>query len=288
VTLWRQSLHRPQGLWLRRALFQIHLWTGIAAGLYIFAISLSGSAIVFRRELLTRRTVDAEGRPRLGTEELRALLAPKFPDYEIVTIIDPESPSRPDTAILQRGDARIQRLLDPYTGVDLGDPRPALDRALRWLTDLHDNLLAGLTGRIVNGLGALLVTVLAATGAIVWWPGAKNWRRALAINPKARFARLNWDLHSAVGFWCSIFVVIWGVSGILLCLPGSLHFFLGPDLRAWLTRLHFGRFNAATEALWTLVGLAPALLATTGAIMWWNRVLSKKLRRRTVSAPLLK
>jgi uncharacterized iron-regulated membrane protein len=36
---------------MRRALFQVHLWVGLATGLYIFIISLSGSLIVFRREL---------------------------------------------------------------------------------------------------------------------------------------------------------------------------------------------------------------------------------------------
>jgi uncharacterized iron-regulated membrane protein len=38
-------------LYVRRALFQIHLWTGLASGLYILAICLSGSAIVFRLEM---------------------------------------------------------------------------------------------------------------------------------------------------------------------------------------------------------------------------------------------
>jgi uncharacterized iron-regulated membrane protein len=44
-------LRQPQSLWLRKALFQVHLWTGLGAGLYIVVISLSGSAIVFRREI---------------------------------------------------------------------------------------------------------------------------------------------------------------------------------------------------------------------------------------------
>ena len=36
---------------MRRLLFQIHLWTGLLTGLYIIAICVSGSAIVFRREM---------------------------------------------------------------------------------------------------------------------------------------------------------------------------------------------------------------------------------------------
>jgi uncharacterized iron-regulated membrane protein len=37
--------------WFRRALFQLHLWTGLAIGLYVLAICVSGSLMVFRREL---------------------------------------------------------------------------------------------------------------------------------------------------------------------------------------------------------------------------------------------
>lgn len=41
----------PQSVWLRRILFQVHLWVGLGVGLYVFIVSLSGSLIVFRREL---------------------------------------------------------------------------------------------------------------------------------------------------------------------------------------------------------------------------------------------
>ena len=33
-------------------MFQIHLWTGIGLGLYITVICLTGSVLVFRRELM--------------------------------------------------------------------------------------------------------------------------------------------------------------------------------------------------------------------------------------------
>ena len=35
---------------IRKVLFQIHLWTGIGLGLYVVAICLSGSLLVFRQE----------------------------------------------------------------------------------------------------------------------------------------------------------------------------------------------------------------------------------------------
>ena len=42
---------RPQNVFLRKALFQIHLWAGIAIGLYLVVVCVTGSALVFRIHL---------------------------------------------------------------------------------------------------------------------------------------------------------------------------------------------------------------------------------------------
>jgi uncharacterized iron-regulated membrane protein len=88
-----------------------------------------------------------------------------------------------------------------------------------WIVKLHTNLLAGGTGRVVNGIGAASLTLLCLTGAVIWWPGVRHWRRSLTISWEAHFARINWDLHSALGFWALPFVLLWGVSGIYFAFP---------------------------------------------------------------------
>ena len=51
-------IDRPQRVWFRRALFQVHLWAGVAIGLYVIAICISGGVLVFEQDLLddTHRT----------------------------------------------------------------------------------------------------------------------------------------------------------------------------------------------------------------------------------------
>jgi uncharacterized iron-regulated membrane protein len=277
-------------LQVRKIVFQIHLWVGIGVGFYVAVISISGSLIVFRPDLRRTVLVADAGRPRLRIEEVEQYIRRAYPKYEVLSVAEPQRADQPVFVLLADSNKRVARLFDPYSGADLGDPRSRLDRVRRWLVDLHDNLLAGLTGRILNGVGSFLIVLLSCTGTVVWWPGIKNWRRSVAINRRARFARINWDLHSAVGFWCSLAVLIWGISGIFLCYPGVFNSLLGNEFRFWITRLHFGRFNGATKALWTVLGLAPAALAGTGALMWWNRYLSKKVRhvqnRRTVAVSI--
>src|SRR5580692_980858 len=76
LSAWQKLALRPQSLWARKALFQIHLWVGIGVGLYILVISVSGSAVVFRRQITrkyARRTINivALGRARISLDELK-------------------------------------------------------------------------------------------------------------------------------------------------------------------------------------------------------------------------
>lgn len=282
MTRWQRWVERPQSVWIRRAFAQVHLWIGAAAAVYVVMISISGSAIVFRRELnkaASRQVFVAAVGARLSSEGLQQSAQRAYPGYEVYSVRFSENPRRPAEAILGDGRMRISRFFNPYNGADLGDPQPVLIRVLGCLADLHDNLLAGRTGRFANGIGAALLTLLALTGIVIWWPGIRNWRRSLMVTRNSRFARFNWDLHSATGFWASAFVFIWGLSGMCLCFPGVLDPILSSSGVRWVTRLHFGRFGIITEAIWTLLGLAPGLLAATGVLMWWNRVLRKKLAR---------
>jgi hypothetical protein len=54
----------------------------------------------------------------------------------------------------------------------------------------------------------------------------------------------------------------------------------GDNFIRWIYYLHFGNFAGwKTKALWVVLGLLPVFLFVTGAIMWWNRVLSSAARR---------
>ena len=198
-----------------------------------------------------------------------------------------------------------QRLFHPYTGEDLGYALPAGYRFTQWLLVLHDNLLLGTTGVTINGLGAFCFVLLSATGAVIWWPGIRSWRRSLTVDTRANWKRLNWSLHSALGFWFVGFILMWGISGIYLSFSGSfmdLAEFLEPsenyepDARVsdrimyWLAYAHFGRFggripgcgstcDSTLKVVWAVFGLVPPLMFVTGALIWWNRVIRPGARR---------
>ena len=54
---------------MRRLLVQVHLWVGVASGLYIVVVCLTGAALVFRIDLQRAR------HPQLFTARASGLLA---------------------------------------------------------------------------------------------------------------------------------------------------------------------------------------------------------------------
>ncbi|HEX5046152.1 MAG TPA: PepSY-associated TM helix domain-containing protein [Gammaproteobacteria bacterium] len=54
----------------------------------------------------------------------------------------------------------------------------------------------------------------------------------------------------------------------------------GDWVMAWVGTLHTGSFGGwPVKIPWFVLGLAPPLLVVTGVLMWWNRVVRKKLAR---------
>jgi uncharacterized iron-regulated membrane protein len=232
-----------------------------------------------------------------------------YPGYSVSNLRRGKEPNQAVEITLQRGADTIIRLFDPFTARDLGDPVPVGYKFTSWLLDFHDNLLGGETGRRVNGIGAVLVLVLCLTGAVIWWPGSRNWRRSLTVTLQPGAKRITWRLHSALGFWLFIFVVLWGTTGVYLSFPSTFAAFFDAiqpyddanpaertvdRIQYWLAYLHFGRLggrgipwcgrglcDSITKAMWATAGLVGPVMFVTGALMWWNRVVRPAYRRAT-------
>jgi uncharacterized iron-regulated membrane protein len=312
MTYWQRWIWQPQTAWLRKATFQLHLWTGIGVGLYVLLASVTGSVLVYRNELYRAATrapvIVSETGAALSDEQLKDAAKRAYAGYRILTLYRGRNPGQAVSISLIKGNSSLKnRLFNPYTGADLGDSVPLGIWLVSELLKLHDDLLGGTTGRMVNGVGAILVVVLAVTGLVVWWPGIKKWRASLTVPRNVGWPRFIWGLHSAIGFWTLGFILLFGVSGVYLGNPERFQDVADriqplTDANArtrtvdqiiyWLAYLHIGRINGigipckgpglcdqTMKLIWAVFGLAPAAMFVTGAAMWWNRVVRKRLRR---------
>lgn len=210
------SIHHPRKLWLRRVFFQIHLWAGVLLSLYLVVIALTGSILVFEDEL-TAMTLPAElhaaGQGRVAdVSDVVARFRSAYPGAAItfLTLPTKEVPAFQIEAAGERG-SEFEVIGDPITGALQLRPRSWVDV----VHDLHVYLLLGRAhGVQVNGVGAAILLMLAATGAVLWWPGLRSWRRGLRIPFKHNWRRINYDAHSAIGIWTLAIVSWWAVSGL--------------------------------------------------------------------------
>jgi uncharacterized iron-regulated membrane protein len=216
MSLLRTFLHHPRKLWLRRALFQIHLWTGVLLSLYVVVIALTGSILVFRTEL-TKAQLPKDLSPYSAaqTAAMQDVIQHFTATYPGAVLQNLQMPSPAVPAFLLFAvDAQkhpLRLLADPATAQLHDQPRTWLD----WVYDLHVYLLLGHGyGMQVNAVGAAGLLLLTVSGLFLWWPGVRTWMRGLRIDIARNWRRINFDAHNAIGFWTLLIVCWWAFSGV--------------------------------------------------------------------------
>jgi uncharacterized iron-regulated membrane protein len=103
--------------------------------------------------------------------------------------------------------------VDPYTATVLAE-FPRRSGWYDFFDNVHSDLMLGVTGDRMLEIAASLGMVLIATGLYMWWPRNAGWRAAL-IPSVGRGGRAMWrSLHGVVGFWISLFLVFFLISGL--------------------------------------------------------------------------
>ena len=199
----------------RRSLLTLHQWVGLASGLFLLVISVSGSALVFESEIdraLNPSTsfVTPGARP-LPIETLIARVQAAYPKDQIggVRIAD-----KADQAYEFSLRSRQAAMVDPYTGYVLGlrDREKSFARRAHLL---HTRFVAGEIGEKMVGGFSVAMLGLAITGLVLWWP-----RNILTVGSASSWKRTNFDLHNVFGFYSSLVMLFITLSGVLIAFEG--------------------------------------------------------------------
>ena len=221
-------LRSPQRVFLRRAIFQVHLWSGILLAIYSVVIGLTGSALVFKEEIAraTQRGLYhvAPGPQQITLDEAVRRIQSARPGWTVFALEDFAQPEQATTALLRSAKATPNYRMvsfNPHTGQVLFD-RLRYAGIMGWLSNLHVYLFSGETGLLVSGWMGVGLLLLCLSGLILWWPGMQRWATALVINGKASWRRLNWDLHTVIGFWASAALIVIIFTGVDFAFPGPV------------------------------------------------------------------
>lgn len=211
---------------LKRWSLKLHRWTGLAAGLPLALIGVTGSLLVYRGALDRAvhpelYDVAAPAEPASVTPgEALAAARRENPEPAPVTVEVPGGSGSPYVIWHRAARGAEKTYVDPNTGRVLG-VRPSGTDAVRALFDLHVNFFAGSSGKVAVGILGLVLLFSCLTGVVVWWPRAGRWVRAVAVRVAGGAKRVNYDLHRAGGFWTLLYLGLLALTGSGLVFYGT-------------------------------------------------------------------
>lgn len=207
----------------KKLIGQVHLWLGLASGLVVLVVALTGCILVFEEELepvIYRKQMVVEAKPeetRFTVDALMAIAQKEYPGAPVRQVRLEPAADRSTMVMLGNGKRLEQKyvFVNPYTGKVLGKGNIE-DRFFSVVTNLHRYLLAGSTGKIITGISCSMFVILTISGMVIWWPANKNAaKQRFSIKWNGSFKRVNWDIHAVFGFYTSFFLIAISVTGLV-------------------------------------------------------------------------
>jgi uncharacterized iron-regulated membrane protein len=199
----------------KNAILQLHLWLGLATGLIVFIVSITGCIYVFEKEIrdLTQKTklyVPVRQKPFIGLATIIGKYKQASNDAKVTNIRI--NNARPDATVMVSGGKKNEYYFNPYTGELVAKSKAD------WLhvdEDLHRTLLLGEPGKMIMNWSVVIFVIMLISGWVLWFPAQMRLlRQSLTIKWKASFKRVNYDLHNVLGFYSSFVLIIIAVSGL--------------------------------------------------------------------------
>lgn len=212
---------------MRRKLVQFHVWLALIFGFLWALQGLTGSLIVFAREV-DRVTAPAfTPGPVRSLDDILAGAQQAVDGAFIHRLAIADGERHLIYALYQdkEGTARAV-VMDPATARPLQtrewEPKtPFGGEITRWVYWLHLTLLSGDTGKKVSGVIAIVLVVGLIVGLWIAWPKAGGWKFVFTANRwRTRDQRL-YGWHRAIGLAFGLVLVPLAAAGAYLALPNE-------------------------------------------------------------------
>lgn len=213
---------------MRSFLIFTHKYVGLILGFALSITGLTGSMIVFDRELdeffnpattnfspgeavgdIDLALINAAAAVNNGSAPTRIALGRDASAPHIIRFPAPEGASGP-----------IEVTVNPNTS-EVTSVRTWGEYPVTWIYRFHYTFLAGDTGELVVGVLGLLLIFFCISGAIIWWPkfgfrSGRQIKRAFSVRLKAGFMLLNYDLHRLLGILSVPVLLVVAFTGVEL------------------------------------------------------------------------
>ena len=201
----------------KKFIFQVHKIVGLATGVVVFIVAVTGCCWSFRAEIESLyddyKTVAPQNKPIVTPTQARALAQAVFPEQTVHGTVFKKESDALEVIFYDAAPEFYQSVfLNPYSGevIQVDDH---LSGFFAFMLKGHMRLwLPKELGEQVVGVSVLLFMVMLISGLILWWPKKKkNLKQRLQFDWKktTSWKRKNFDLHAVVGFYiCSLAFIL--------------------------------------------------------------------------------
>ncbi len=209
---------------MRRILFWTHLVAGVAAGVVILIMCVSGALLAFEKQITSwadhggLRAATRSGQP-LPAEEILKLAGVERP-MSLTVSADAGEP-------VQIAVSREQVLyVDPCDGRVLGEGSRGVRAFFASVTNWHRWLAVSGEGRAwgksVTGASTLLFLLIIFTGPFLWLPrkwSAASLRAITLFRGGLRGRARDWNWHNVAGIWTALPLGVLALTAVIIGYP---------------------------------------------------------------------
>lgn len=188
----------------------------MGSGLIVFVVCLTSAILVFEVEIeeafhAEKFYAEKTSMQRLTVDELLEKVKKVYPGRPLQRIEVDHDQMR--AVRIEVGEPRTIVFINPYDAQILG----TLEYDKRFFTivlKLHRYLLAGETGKTITGIAVVIFIIMLLSGIILWLPrNKKAIKQSFQIKRNAWWRRINYDVHSVLGFYSMLLLLIIALTG---------------------------------------------------------------------------
>ncbi|MCX2745128.1 PepSY-associated TM helix domain-containing protein [Mangrovivirga sp. M17] len=205
----------------KKVVRKIHLWLGFITGPIVFIVALTGCLYAFQEEIqdLTQpyRFIENSDQNKLEPSKLQEIVKEKYPEKSLHALMY-YNQNRSAKAIFYSNENEYYFFvyLNPYTG-EIIHVKDELSSFFRIVLDGHFYLwLPHEIGQPLVASATLIFLLIVVSGLILWWPkNKKASSQRFKIKFKGKWKRTNFDLHTVLGFYVSVFATLFAITGLI-------------------------------------------------------------------------
>lgn len=225
---------------IRKAFFWLHLTAGVAAGLVILLMSVTGVLLAFERQVVAfadrelRATAAEAARTPLPLSRIVAAAVAAAPDGKPSNVVVRSDRFAPVAVAFGR---ERTLFVNRYSGAVLGEGASGVRTFFEANKSLHRWLAmkaeARERGKAVTGAANLVFLFIVLSGLVIWIPRRRSrgaFRNAMLFRRGLRGRARDFNWHHVLGIWAFLPLLAIVFSGVVISYP-------------WATRLVYRAFG---------------------------------------------